>query len=94
MILRNNKRYETNELFLNANWYEGEDNYVIDETKEENQELLKKIKEYSPYIDLVIKDGILVDVIPIERPEPEQTVPAPSMEERLESIELTLLELL
>lgn len=83
MIVRKNKTYEINSLFSDSNWYENEDNYVIDETKEENQELIQKIKEHSPYIELVIEDGEIIDVIPIERPpEPELPEPEPTEEQK------------
>lgn len=68
MIVRKNKTYETNSLFPNSNWYENEDNHVIDETKEENQELINKIKEHAPYMELVIENNKLIDVIPTDQP--------------------------
>lgn len=62
------KGFEQNPLFPNVNWY-GDDRVVVDETKEENQELIQKIKVHAPYIDLVIENGQIIDVIPVERPE-------------------------
>ena len=74
MIVREDKTYETNSLFPSSNWYENEDNHVIDETKEENQELINKIKEHSPYMELVLEGGKIIDVIPTEKP-PEPELP-------------------
>ena len=40
------------------------------------------------WCDLVIQDGVLVDIIPTTRPEPEpEPTPAPSYEERLAALE-------
>ena len=88
MIVRKDKTYETNSLFPGINWYEDEENYVIDETKEENQELIQKIKEHSPYMELVIEYGELVDIIPTERPsEQEPNLPEkPTIEELQEQV--------
>lgn len=73
MIIRKDKTYEINSLYINTDWY-NEDNYVIDETLEENYELTEKIKANAPYMELVIKDNKLVDIIPTERPKPEPIV--------------------
>ncbi len=73
MIVRKDKIIETNSLFPSTDWY-NEGNYVIDEAKEENQELIEKIKVNAPYMELVIKDGQIVDIVPTERPEPESVV--------------------
>jgi len=73
MIVKNDKTFETNSLFPNTDWY-GEGNDVIDETKEENTELIKKIKANAPYMDLVILNGNVVDIIPTGRPAPEQII--------------------
>ncbi|QUH21409.1 hypothetical protein [Alkaliphilus sp. B6464] len=69
MIVLRDKTIETNSLFPSTDWY-NEGNYIIDETKEENKELIEKIKLNAPYMELVIEDGQIVDVIPTERPEP------------------------
>lgn len=94
MIVRLDKTFETNSLFLNSDWY-NEGNYVIDETNEENQELIKKIKDNAPYMELVVENDKVIDVIPTERPEPEPLPPQPpTPEDRLEALELALLTLL
>ncbi|MFD2704620.1 DUF4376 domain-containing protein [Salibacterium lacus] len=67
MIIKSNKSFELNSTFPDSDWY-NEGNYVIDETKEENQELIKKIKEHAPYMELVIEDGEIVDIDPMEKP--------------------------
>ena len=82
MIVRKDKSFETNSMFLNTNWYDNEDNYVVDETTEEGQALANKIREHYPYFDIVIENNQLVDIIPTERPpEPD---PEPSLEEKME----------
>lgn len=76
IIDRNTHIYMQSTLYPNKNWTDNENYYVIDETKEENQELIQKIKEHAPYMELVIKDEKLVDIIPTERPlEPKPDVP-------------------
>ncbi len=70
MIVRQDKTYETCSMYPNSNWYEGEANYVVDETTEEGQVLAQKIIEHAPYMKLVVEDGQLVDVTPTERPDP------------------------
>jgi len=69
VIVRQDRTIETNSWFPNTDWY-NESNYVIDETREENKALIEKIQSHSPYMELVIDDDKIVDVIPIERPEP------------------------
>ncbi|WP_333638223.1 hypothetical protein [Tissierella praeacuta] len=74
MIIRKDCTFETRMDKPNSNWYPDEDNYVIDETKEGNQELINKIKEHAPYMELVIENNKLIDVIPTDQP------PAPEPE--------------
>ena len=81
MIVFEDGRYAQNSKFPDRDWY-NEGNYVVDETKEENQWLIKKIEENAPYMELVVEDGELVDVTPTERP-PEPT-PEPTQIEWLE----------
>ena len=73
MIIRQDGHYEICSLYPNIDWY-NEDNFVIDETKKENNDLVQKIKQHAPYIDLVIDNEKIVDVIPTERP-PEPIMP-------------------
>lgn len=73
MIIRPDGTYETNSLFPDTDWY-NEGNYVIDETKEENQELIQKIKSHAPYMKLVVEGGKVIDIIPLEKPEPETLI--------------------
>lgn len=50
--------------------------------------LESKAWETLGWCDLVIQDGVLVDIIPTTRPEPEpEPTPAPSYEERLAALE-------
>lgn len=90
MIVRPNKTFESRSDKPNEDWYD-EGNYVIDETKEENRELVEKIYAYAPYMELVVEGGKLADVIPTERP-PEPIQP-PNMEDRLKAVEMALIDL-
>lgn len=94
MIIKINKSIETHSWFPNVDWY-NEGNYIIDETKEENKELIEKIKAYAPYMELVIKDDKVVDIIPTERPEPEPIILEPTAEDYLIELDyrLTCIEL-
>lgn len=94
MIVKPNGHYETRSDIPDRDWYD-EGNYVIDETDPENTELVRKIIENAPYMDLVIEDGRIVDIIPRPdlRPEPELLQP-PSMEDRISALEDALLLLL
>ncbi|MGJ0848201.1 hypothetical protein ACR77J_16035 [Tissierella praeacuta] len=74
IIDRNTHIYMQSTLYPNKNWTDNENYYVIDETKEENQELINKIKEHAPYMELVIENNKLIDVIPTDQP------PAPEPE--------------
>lgn len=74
IIDRNTHIYMQSTLYPNKNWTDNENYYVIDETKEENQELINKIKEHSPYMELVLEGGKIIDVIPTEKP-PEPELP-------------------
>ncbi|MFZ4454348.1 DUF4376 domain-containing protein [Salibacterium aidingense] len=67
MIIKSDNTYETNKIFPSNDWY-NEGNYVIDETKEENRNLIQKIKNSAPYMDLVIENGQVIDVTPLEKP--------------------------
>lgn len=88
MIVFKDKSYETCSLYPNSDWY-NEGNYVIDETTINGRVLAQKIIKHAPYMDLVIEDGKLVDIIPTERPpkpeptppEPEPTPPEPTLTE-------------
>lgn len=60
---------------LNANWYNDElhrDWLVVDETTDEGKALAKRIVNSFPYVDLVIEDGQLVDIV--EWPEVEYSI--------------------
>ena len=57
------KLIETCSIYPNSDWT-GKAEYVIDESNPDNQVLIKKIIEYTPYFDYVLDDdGNLIDVI-------------------------------
>jgi hypothetical protein len=94
MIVYENGAYEIRSDKPNENW-SSKFAYVVDETKAENQELIAKITEHSPYIELIVEDGEIIDVIPIERPpDPESPLQPPTQEERIAAVEEALLILL
>jgi len=97
MIVRSDKTYEVNSLFPDLDWY-GEGNYVVDETKAENAALIQKIKDNAPYMDLIVENGEIIDIIPRPdlKPPPGQPegVHHPTVEERLAALEDALLLLL
>ena len=65
------KCFETRSDMPVGDWT-GTADFVVDETDEQNAELIAKIKEYAPYFDYVTDDeGNLVDVVKTgEKPEP------------------------
>jgi len=80
LIIRPDGTYETNSLFPDTDWY-NEGNYVIDETKEENQELIQKIKSHAPHMELVVEGGKVIDIIPLEKPKPKTLIGFDSIDE-------------
>ena len=57
------KIFETRSDMPNADWT-GNAEYIIDETNEQNSELIKKIFEFAPYFDYIFDDeGNIIDVI-------------------------------
>ncbi len=89
MIIRSNKTFETNSLFPNLDWY-NENNYVIDEKNEGNKELIEKIKLHAPYMELVIDNEKIVDILPIERPPEQITIPIPTTDDYLIDLDFRL----
>lgn len=66
---------EGNSEYPNANWYDDEmhqDWLIVDETTEEGKALAKRIVKSFPYLDLVIEDDKLVDIV--EWPELEYSI--------------------
>lgn len=64
MIIRKDKSFETCSLYPNTNWYEGEENYIIDETTEEGQLMAKTYTENYPFVDFE-HDGEFVTKVTI-----------------------------
>lgn len=85
------KLFQTRSDKPNEDWT-GNAEFVIDETNEQNAELIAKINEYAPYFDYVTDDsGNLIDVIKTgEEPEPEPVEPNPIEELKKENAELKL----
>ncbi|MFD2704247.1 DUF4376 domain-containing protein [Salibacterium lacus] len=67
MIIKSNKSFELNSAFPDSDWY-NEGNYIIDETNQENQDLIQKIKEHAPYMDLILENDEIIDIKPTEKP--------------------------
>ncbi|WP_313758575.1 hypothetical protein [Tissierella sp.] len=76
MLVNKNGLFLISSLYPDTNWVGDDSLYIVDETKEENQELIQKIKKHAPYMELVIEDGEIIDVIPTDRPpEPKPDLP-------------------
>lgn len=74
----------------NENWTGDNENYFLVDS---NSELANKIRENAPFMNFVVNDDKLIDIIPTERPpEPE---PEPTIEEMLLEMDyrLTCVEL-
>ena len=68
--LNNLKCFEIRAGEPKSDWT-GNAEFIIDETVEQNAELIEKIKEYAPYFDYVTDDnGNLIDVIQNGEKEP------------------------
>lgn len=74
-MLVNGSLYIKSSLYPNTNWLDDDSYYVVDETNKTSKLLAEKIIKYFPYMELVIENGVLVDVIELERPEPEPEQP-------------------
>lgn len=69
MIVRKDKSYETRSDKLNENWYEDEDNYVVDETSEEGQQMAQIYIDNYPFVDFEHDGEFVTKVIVIDKPE-------------------------
>ena len=74
MIIRQDKTYETSSMFPNTNWYEDEDNYIIDETTDEGKQMARIYMENYPFVDFEADENMVVtNVIVLDKPEmPEE----------------------
>lgn len=73
MIIRKDKTFETCSLYPNKNWYEDEDNYVIDETTEEGKQMAELYIENYPFVDFEYDGKFVTNVIILDKPEkPEE----------------------
>ncbi len=80
MVVFLNKTYATHSEFPNTNFTDETDVYIVDETTGEGKELAQRIINAYPYYDFVIKDGRLVDIVELPKPE-LQPAPLPTIEE-------------
>lgn len=71
IINKETKIFETNSLYPQRDWY-NEGNFVIDETKSENQEMIDTIKTHAPHIIIEHQDGVITKVIVDEVAEQEE----------------------
>lgn len=70
MIIRQDKTYETSSMFPNTNWYEDEDNYIIDETTDEGKQMARIYMENYPFVDFEADENMVVtNVIVLDKPE-------------------------
>ena len=85
------KAYEIRSACPNTDWT-GVAEFVVDETKEKNAELVSKIKEYAPYFDCITDvAGVLVDVVKTgDKPTSDPGVPIIDPVSELQSENKTL----
>lgn len=69
MIIRQDKTYETSSMFPNTNWYEDEDNYIIDETTELGKRMAQTYIENYPFVDFEHDGEFVTKVIVLDKPE-------------------------
>lgn len=79
MIVYADKGFETRSDMPNTDWT-GNAMYVVPD----GSELALKIEGLYPYYEFVVENGVLVDVLPTERPTPEPKV---TLEERVTDLE-------
>lgn len=68
MIVRQNKIYETHSEHKSTDWY-NEDNYVIDETTQEGQQMAQTYIENYPFVDFEHDGEFVTKVIVLDKPE-------------------------
>ena len=73
-MLVNKNGYLKSTLYPNTNWTGDNNYYIVDETTEAGKALANTIEECAPYMELVLENGQIVDVIPTEKPIPEPEV--------------------
>lgn len=76
MIVYNDKSYEMRSDKPNENWLKDYPDlpqpiYVVPD----ESDIAKKIADSFPYYDFVVQEGELVDIMPLEKPEPEPELP-------------------
>lgn len=69
MIVRKDKSYETRGDKPNENWYEDEDNYIVDETTEEGKQMAQIYIENYPFVDFEHDGEFVTKVIVLDKPE-------------------------
>jgi len=75
IVCPNLSSIEGNSTYPNINWYNDEIHknwLIVDETTESGKELAKRIKKAFPFIDLIIDDYKLIDIV--EWPEISYTI--------------------
>lgn len=68
MIIRQDKSFETRSDKPNTNWYEGEDIFIVDETTEEGQLMVKNYTKNYPFVDFEHNGEFVTKVILLEKP--------------------------
>ena len=93
MIIREDKSFETNSLFPNTDWYDdGRTLFVVDETTEVGVELKNKIMQNYPHFEFVLDEtGYLIDIVLTEKP---IVIQEPTVQERIDAMEMLLIELI
>ncbi|MBU5312206.1 hypothetical protein KQI38_09220 [Tissierella carlieri] len=66
MIIKEDKTYETSSLYHNSNWYEDEENYIIDETTKDGKLMAQIYIENYPFVDFEHDGEFVIKVIVLE----------------------------
>lgn len=80
MIIRRDKSFETNSAFLDTDWYNNEDNYIIDETTEIGQQMAQTYIENYPFVDFEYDGEFVIKVIVLDKPERPPEIEGKSIE--------------
>ena len=80
MIIRQDKTYETNTMYPNSNWYEDEENYIIDETTDEGKQMAQMYIDNYPFVDFEHDGEFVTKVIVLDKPERPPEIEGKSIE--------------
>lgn len=80
MIIRPDGSYESCSLYPNVNWYENENNIIIDETTELGKRMAETYIENYPFVDFEHDGEFVTKVIVLDKPERPPEIEGKSIE--------------